>query len=95
MFIVFIQYSKPFDLPVLLFEHGIGGLVITRAIQELNLDISYVILPYPCLGITVSNKQINKIAKVSNTVDPELQLKNITNPELCKNIKEIHTDNDR
>jgi lysophospholipase len=61
--------------PLFLLGHSMGGLIVTRYIQERKPDVNGVILSSPCLGLvrTVS-PVLESIASLLNTIYPSFKL---------------------
>lgn len=46
-----VKKAGTFDLPVFLFGHSLGGLIVARTLMEKKLSVSGVVLSSPCFGL--------------------------------------------
>lgn len=76
-----VYRAEEFELPIYLLGHSMGGLAVSRALQEMSLPIKGVILSSPCIGIVDEPpKGVQAFAKVCNVIAPSLLVSGNLNP---------------
>ena len=79
-----------FQLPVLLFGHSMGGLIVIRTMMEKTLPVNAVILSSPCLGL-VHNPPIvlEQLSKLLNKIKPTMLVPSNVRPGTGTRNEEI------
>ncbi len=76
-----VNKAKEFGLPIYLLGHSMGGLAVSRTLQEKSLPIQAVILSSPCIGLVDEpSKGVQAFAKVCNVIAPSLLVSGNLNP---------------
>lgn len=60
-----ISLAHGYNLPIFLFGHSLGGLILVRLLQEVEMSIAGVILSSPMLGLI---ERKSELAKSANTI---------------------------
>ena len=77
-----VKEAETYGLPIFLFGHSLGGLVVIRTMTEKQLPVDAVILSSPCLGLVHSPpKPLKLVAKAANTLSPKLRVRIKSTPE--------------
>jgi lysophospholipase len=85
-----VNEAKKFYLPIFLFGHSMGGLVVIRTLQEKRLPIRGVILSSPCLGLMQSpSKSLDWLSRVLNYVHPKMRFPSGLSVELATRNEEV------
>ena len=85
-----IKEAKKYYLPLFLYGHSMGGLIVIRVLQETKMDVQGVILTSPCLGVLSTPKMpLRTIAKVLNVVAPKMQFHSNITVEMATSNHEI------
>lgn len=85
-----IKEAKNYYLPLFLYGHSMGGLIVIRVLQETKMDVQGVILTSPCLGVLSTPKlPIRAAAKVLNVVAPKMQFYSNITVEMATRNHEI------
>ncbi|HET7628922.1 MAG TPA: alpha/beta hydrolase [Bacillales bacterium] len=83
-------------LPVVLFGHSLGGLIVIRTLMETSRKPAAVLLSSPCLGLTFPPAfYLRAFAKAMNTVAPGLLVRikrNGRNPLATRNVEQLRKD---
>ena len=72
---LWVKEARKYRLPIFLFGHSMGGLIVIRMMQETKReDVDGIILSSPCLGVvTGPSAPLQFAAKILNVVAPKLQ----------------------
>lgn len=72
---LWVKEARKYRLPIFLFGHSMGGLVVIRMMQETKReDIDGIVLSSPCLGILAApSASLRAASKILNVVAPKLQ----------------------
>ncbi|NEU30011.1 alpha/beta hydrolase [bacterium LRH843] len=94
-----LQEARMKKLPIILFGHSMGGLVVIRTLMERNIElISSVILSSPCLGLTQPpKKQIELASKLIHRLAPSFSASSGIRTELVtrnETIREAYLKDD-
>jgi lysophospholipase len=85
-----VEAAKTFHLPIFLFGHSMGGLVVVRTLQEKRMPVKGVILSSPCLGlVTYPPKGIDLLSKVLNYVFPSMLFNSGLSVEMATRNEEV------
>jgi lysophospholipase len=69
-----VNAAFQFDVPIFLFGHSMGALIVTRYLQEQKPDIAGVILSSPLFKMKhVPSKHLNMMSHGLNSVTPSLK----------------------
>lgn len=90
-----VHKAEEFELPIYLLGHSMGGLAVSRTLQEKSLPIQAVILSSPCIGIVEEpSKGVQAFAKICNVIVPSLLVSGNLNPLHVTRNEEVR-DRDR
>lgn len=69
-----VQTAYQFNVPVFLLGHSMGGLAVTRTLQEERLNLAGVILSAPCLDLVkYPSNFLNLTSLLLNKVAPQIK----------------------
>ncbi|PWA08263.1 phospholipase [Pueribacillus theae] len=69
-----VKEASSYEVPVFLFGHSMGGLVVIRTMLERELPIKAVILSSPCLGlVNYPKKPVEVLSKLLNVTFPKIR----------------------
>ncbi|MFA8439267.1 alpha/beta hydrolase [Pueribacillus sp. YX66] len=88
--VIWINEAKKAGLPIILFGHSMGGLVLIRTLMIRTLPVKAVILSSPCLGL-VNNppKLLEEFSKLLNLFSPKFRLDTNIAPGLGTRNEEL------
>ncbi|MEQ6389777.1 alpha/beta hydrolase [Bacillaceae bacterium S4-13-58] len=76
-----VHKAEEFKLPIYALGHSMGGLAVSRTLQEKSLPITAVILSSPCIGIVDEpSKGVQAFSKICNVIAPTLLVSGNLNP---------------
>ncbi|MFD3448716.1 alpha/beta hydrolase [Microbacteriaceae bacterium 4G12] len=87
---LWVKEAQRYQLPIFLFGHSMGGLVVIRLLQETRMNVQGVILSSPCLGVqSAPSAPLRALSKVLNIVAPKMQFTSPLTVEMATNNREI------
>lgn len=81
-----VKAAHQYNLPIFLFGHNLGGLILIRNLQEVDLGVAGVILSSPMLGLVERKSEITKSGMFSQSVIKDFGL---TADMLTRNLEII------
>lgn len=85
-----IEEAKRYRLPIFLFGHSMGGLIVIRLLQETGMRVQGVMLSSPCLGVLAEPSiPLRVAASVLNAIAPRMQFPSHLTADMATRNKEI------
>lgn len=85
-----IREAGHYHLPIFLLGHSMGGLIIIRLLQEIELRVQGIILSSPCLGVLAEpSMPLKAAAKVLNMLAPKMKFSSRLTAEMATRNRDI------
>ncbi|HET7521980.1 MAG TPA: alpha/beta hydrolase [Bacillales bacterium] len=93
-----VAEAETYSLPIFLFGHSLGGLVVIRTLMEKSLPVRGVILSSPCTGLVhPPPKPLKMAAKIADGALPKLKVRlksSSENPNATRNTERLKKDSE-